>query len=123
MTWFLIALKKYAVFSGRSSRSEYWYFVLFYVLFLFVFIFIDVMIGSYDSEAEIGLFSGVFLLAMLIPSIAVLVRRLHDTDRSGWWVLIGLVPLIGTIVLIVFTVQDSRPGENQYGSNPKDVAA
>ena len=123
MNWFLIALKKYAVFSGRSSRSEYWYFILFYMLFLFVFMFIDAMIGSYDSEAEIGLFSGVFVLAMLIPSIAVLVRRLHDTDRSGWWILIGLVPLIGAIVLIVFAVQDSKPGENQYGSNPKDVAA
>jgi len=85
--------------------------------------FIDIMIGSYDSEAEIGLFGGVFTLAMLIPSIAVTVRRLHDTDRSGWWILIGLIPLIGGIILIVFAAQDSKPGENQYGSNPKAVEA
>lgn len=119
MNWYLIALKKYAVFTGRSSRSEYWYFVLFYILLTIAFTFIDVMIGTYDTVAAIGLFSGVFALAMLIPQLAVAVRRLHDTDRSGWWILIGLIPLIGAIVLLVFTVQDSTPGENQYGSNPK----
>jgi len=123
MNWYLIALKKYAVFSGRSRRKEYWYFYLFYILFIFVLTFIDVMIGTYDEVAEIGLFAGVFILFMLIPLLAASVRRLHDTDRSGWWLLINLIPLIGVIVFTVFTLQDSKPGENQYGSSPKNVAA
>jgi len=123
MNWYLIALKKYAVFSGRSRRKEYWYFYLFYILFIFVLTFIDVMIGTYDAVAEIGLIGGVFVLFMLIPLLATSVRRLHDTDRSGWWLLIALIPLIGAIVILVFTLQDSKPGENQYGSNPKEVAA
>ena len=123
MNWYLIALKKYAVFSGRSRRKEYWYFYLFYILFIFVLSFIDVMIGTYDAVAEIGLIGGVFVLFMLIPLLAASVRRLHDTDRSGWWLLIALIPLIGAIVILVFTLQDSKPGENQYGSNPKEVAA
>ena len=123
MNWYLIALKKYAVFSGRSRRKEYWYFYLFYILFIFVLSFIDVMIGTYDAVAEIGLIGGVFILFMLIPLLATSVRRLHDTDRSGWWLLINLIPLIGVIVFTVFTLQDSKPGENQYGSSPKNVAA
>ncbi len=123
MNWYLIALKKYAVFSGRSRRKEYWYFYLFYILFIFVLTFIDVMIGTYDEVAEIGLFAGIFVLFMLIPLLAASVRRLHDTDRSGWWLLINLIPLIGVIVFTVFTLQDSKPGENQYGSSPKNVAA
>ena len=123
MNWYLIALKKYAVFSGRSRRKEYWYFYLFYILFIFVLTFIDIMIGTYDAVAEIGLIGGVFVLFMLIPLLAASVRRLHDTDRSGWWLLIALIPLIGAIVILVFTLQDSKPGENQYGSNPKEVAA
>ena len=123
MSWYLIALKKYAEFSGRSRRKEYWFFVLFYILLTIVFTFVDVMTGLFDPVAAIGLFSGVFALAMLIPALAVSVRRLHDTDRSGWWFLINFIPLIGAIVFLVFTVQDSKPGENQYGSNPKDMAA
>ncbi len=122
MIWYLIALKKYAVFSGRSSRMEYWYFVLFNALISIVLMVADVMIGTFDSETGFGLLNGIYTLAILIPSLAVSVRRLHDTDRSGWWLLIGFIPLIGTIVLIVFWAQDSQPGENQYGSNPKDAA-
>ena len=65
---------------------------------------------------------GIYTLAVLTPGIAVSVRRLHDTDRSGWWLLIGLIPLIGCIVLLVFMVQDGKPGANQYGANPKEIA-
>ncbi len=122
MIWYLLVLKKYAVFSGRSSRKEYWYFVLFNVLIGIVLMVADVMTGTFDSEAGIGLLSGIYTLAILIPSTAVSVRRLHDTDRSGWLFLIALIPLIGGIVLIVFWAQDSQPGENQYGSNPKGAA-
>jgi uncharacterized membrane protein YhaH (DUF805 family) len=121
MSWFVEALKKYAVFSGRSRRKEYWYFVLFVVIINIVLNIIDSLIGTYDRSAGAGLLTSIFNLAVLIPSIAVSVRRLHDIDRTGWWVLIGLVPLIGWIVLLVFHVQDSTPGTNRYGPNPKEA--
>ena len=122
MSWFVEALKKYAVFSGRSRRMEYWYFILFAAIISIVLNIIDGLIGAYDRTAGVGLLSSIFSLAILIPSIAVTVRRLHDTDRSGWWVLISLVPLIGWIVLLVFTVQESTPGSNMYGPNPKSAS-
>jgi len=119
MSWYLLALKKYAVFSGRSQRSEYWYFVLFYLLLFIALCVVDWLVGTFNSLAEIGLLSGVFSLAMVIPSIAVAARRLHDTNRSGWWQLLTLIPLVGVIVLIVFLAQDSKPEQNQYGPSPK----
>ena len=79
------------------------------------------LVGDYDRSSGAGLLSTIFSLAILIPSIAVSVRRLHDIDRTGWWVLISLVPLIGWIVLLVFHVQDSTPGPNKYGPNPKSA--
>jgi uncharacterized membrane protein YhaH (DUF805 family) len=119
MNWFLLALKKYAEFSGRSRRSEYWYFVLFYVLIYMGLALVDTLTGSFNAASGMGILSGIYSLGMLIPSIAVGVRRLHDTDRSGWWLLISFVPVIGAIVLIVFFFQDSQPGENRFGPNPK----
>ena len=121
MSWYLAALKKYAVFSGRARRKEYWMFVLFYLIFTIVLGVIDSILGI--GEEGGGLLSGLFVLAMLIPSLAVTFRRLHDTDRSGWWLLIGFVPLIGSIVILVFMIQDSQPGENRYGTNPKATEA
>ena len=79
---------------------------------------IDSMTGSFSAETGMGLLGGIYSLAIMIPGIAVTVRRLHDTDRSGWWFLIALIPLIGAIVLLVYLVQDSKPGENRYGLNP-----
>ena len=117
MNWFLLALKKYAVFSGRSQRSEYWFFVLFYLIIYIVLAVLDGLV--FKSGSQIGILSGVFSLAMIVPSLAVAARRLHDTDRSGWWQLLVLIPLIGVIVLIVFLAQDSKPGENKYGPSPK----
>jgi len=119
MNWFLRVFKKYATFSGRAQRAEYWYFILFYLLLSIGFAIIDSITGTLDPETGIGLLSGLFSLAAFIPSVAVGVRRLHDTGRSGWWWLIGFIPLIGTIVLIIFFVQDSVPHENAYGPNPK----
>ena len=121
MNWYLEAWKKYAVFNGRSRRKEYWYFILFNLLVSMLLGFIDSMTGMYSFEAGIGLLSGVYTLAIIVPGIAVGIRRLHDTGRSGWWLLIGLIPFVGAIVLIVFCVQDSQPGENEYGPNPKEV--
>jgi uncharacterized membrane protein YhaH (DUF805 family) len=119
MSWFIEALKKYGVFSGRSRRKEYWYFVLFVAIISIVLNIIDGLIGAYARSSGVGLLSSIFSLAILIPSIAVTVRRLHDIDRTGWWVLISLVPLVGWIVLLVFNVQDGTPGSNGYGPDPK----
>ena len=121
MSWFVEALKKYAVFSGRSRRKEYWYYVLFVAIISIVLNILDGLLGTYERSAGVGLLSTIFSLAVLIPSIAVSVRRLHDIDRTGWWVLISLVPIIGWIVLLVFHVQDSTPGTNRYGPNPKST--
>lgn len=120
MNWYLQALKNYANFSGRARRKEYWYFALFNFIFSFAIGFIDGMIGSYSYEAGIGMFGVIYTLAIIIPSFAVTVRRLHDTGRSGWWLLFFLVPLIGPIMLIVFAVQDSKAGSNKFGENPKE---
>lgn len=117
MNWYLEVLKKYAVFSGRARRKEYWMFFLFNIIITFVLEFIEELAGSP------GILGMLYSLAVLIPGIAVSVRRLHDTDRSGWWLLITLIPLIGAIVILVFMVQDSKPGENQYGMNPKNETA
>jgi len=122
MKWFLEVLtKKYATFEGRARRKEYWYYVLFYFLAIVALAIVDGVTGTLDEEAGIGLLSGLFVLATFIPTIAVLVRRLHDTDRSGWWVLINVIPVIGSLVLLVFAVLDSQPGTNRFGPNPKGV--
>lgn len=111
MDWFLLALKKYATFTGRARRKEYWMFVLFYVLIAVGLALVDALLGT-------GFLGSIFVLAMIIPSVAAAVRRLHDTGRSGWWMLLGFIPLVG-LVLIYFLVLDSDPGDNAYGSNPK----
>ncbi len=85
MNWYLEVLKKYAVFSGRATRAEYWYFTLFNFLAFFVLAIADSFISGFNPEAGIGLLGGIYSLAVLIPNIAVSVRRLHDTNRSGWW--------------------------------------
>lgn len=116
MNWYLKVLKKYAVFQGRARRAEFWYFVLFNFIISFVLAFIEAVLAK-NSNVLTALYS----LAVFIPYLAVSARRLHDTGRSGWWLLIGLIPLIGAIVLIVFWCQDSQPNDNEYGPNPKRV--
>lgn len=121
MSWYLEVLKKYAVFSGRARRREYWFFALFHSLAILVLVLIDFAIGI--SEEGIGILSGLYILGTFVPALAVTVRRLHDTGRSGWWILLQIVPLVGAIVLLVFSLQDSHPGANQYGESPKAEAA
>ncbi|WP_298448895.1 DUF805 domain-containing protein [uncultured Marinobacter sp.] len=123
MNWYLQVLKKYAVFNGRARRAEYWWFVLFNIIISLALGAIDGVTGTFSPEAGLGLLGGLYTLAVLLPSLAVTVRRLHDTGRSGWWFLMVFVPLIGAIVLLVFMVLDSKPGQNQYGPNPKDATA
>jgi len=122
MNWYLEVLKKYAVFSGRARRKEYWFFALFNFLAALVLGFIEMSAGLTYGQYGYGPLSIIYACAVLIPSLAVSVRRLHDIGRSGWWLLIGLVPLIGAIVLIVFAFLDSQPGDNEYGPNPKTAA-
>lgn len=112
MEHFLSVVKQYANFNGRARRQEFWMYVLFYFIFAVVLSIVTGLIG-------LGFLVNIYSLALLVPSLSVGARRLHDTGKSGWWQLIGLVPLIGIIVLIVFWAQDSTPGENQYGPNPK----
>lgn len=115
MNWYIEVLKKYATFSGRASRSEYWFFVLFNGIFAIVAMVLDGVAGT------MGIIYLVYILATLLPSLGVGVRRLHDTNRSGWMILISLIPLIGIILLLVWVCQDSDAGDNQYGANPKGV--
>jgi len=119
MNWYLEVLKKYAVFDGRARRKEYWYFFLISTVISIFLALIDSFTGTISEEAGLGLLSGIYALAVLIPGLSVTVRRLHDANRSGWWILIGLIPVIGGIALLVFMVLDSTPGDNQYGPNPK----
>jgi uncharacterized membrane protein YhaH (DUF805 family) len=118
MNYFTEGFKKYATFSGRATRSEYWYFTLISMIIGIILIIVDLMIGTYNEDTEIGLISTIFSLALFIPSLAILVRRLHDTNRTGWWFFILLIPIIGFIVLLVFLCIDSKE-DNKYGANPK----
>jgi uncharacterized membrane protein YhaH (DUF805 family) len=118
----------YAVFRGRSRRSEYWFITLFLFLTNLAAGFIDLALMSGDIDRFIangggGIVGLVWILVTLVPSLAVLARRLHDTNKSAWWILIGLIPLAGGIVLLVFAVTDSDPGDNQYGPSPKVTQA
>lgn len=105
-------LKKYAVFQGRAARSEYWWFVLFNVL-------ASAVGAVLDQAAGTNAISMIVSLVLFLPSLAVGVRRLHDIDRSGWWLLISIIPLIGWIMLIYWTVQPSDGGTNRFGPPPQ----
>ena len=111
MNWYLGPLRKYAQFSGRAGRKEYWFFALW----------------QFGIFIALGLFTGplytVYFLATLIPDIAVGVRRLHDINRSGGLIFIGLIPIIGWIVLLVFAAQEGTKGTNDYGAEPVEAAA
>ena len=120
MKWFLKVLKQYADFSGRARRKEYWMFVLFNIIFGVIIMFLGRALGITFKEIGYGPLYLLYSLALLIPGLAVAVRRLHDISKSGWMVLISLIPIVGAIWLIVLLATDSVPGENQYGPNPKE---
>jgi uncharacterized membrane protein YhaH (DUF805 family) len=127
MEWMLLPLKRYFDFEGRSRRTEYWMYTLMTVLLYLLCIALIVIgaVGSGDSGemnptamAGVGLM-GLLILGLLIPTIAVQVRRFHDQDKSGWWVLINLIPSIGGIIVLVFMCLEGTRGPNQYGPDPK----
>lgn len=115
MNYYATCLKKYAEFEGRARRKEYWMFV--FVNFL-IAIAISIGGGILGLEEGTAVISGLYSLAVLVPGIAVTVRRLHDTGRSGWWMLIALIPIAGPIAMLIFLCGVSKPGENEYGPNP-----
>lgn len=115
MEWFIKCIKQYADFKGRARRKEYWMFTLFYLIFGIEVMFIDLMI--FEGELVFSTLYGVFIF---IPSLAVAVRRLHDIGNSAWWLLFGLIPFAG-LLLLVLVCLDSEPGTNKWGDNPKEL--
>lgn len=121
MNWYLKVLKQYTDFNGRARRKEYWMFVLFNMIFAIVAMVLDNVLGITMAKIGYGPIYGIYVLATLIPSLAVAVRRLHDIGKSGWMILIALIPIVGGIWLIVLLATDGKPGVNEYGSNPKEM--
>jgi uncharacterized membrane protein YhaH (DUF805 family) len=123
MDWYLKVLKQYADFSGRARRKEYWMFALFNMIFAIVAMILDNVLGIAMEGIGYGPLYGLYALAMLIPGLAVGVRRLHDVGKSGWMFLIVLIPLIGAIWLLVLFFTDSQLENNKWGQNPKEISA
>jgi len=142
MEWMLLPLRRYARTSGRARRKEYWMFYLFVMIVTFVLAMVDALAGLNMGGSDNGLLSGLFGLAMLVPNIAVTIRRLHDTDRSGWWLLLPLAAIVpgalliaagltagapvmiggvilALVALLVFLCLDGTPGDNRFGPDPK----
>ncbi|RRO25179.1 DUF805 domain-containing protein [Flavobacteriaceae bacterium 14752] len=123
MDWFKkVVLENYVNFEGRARRSEYWYYTLAQILLIIsVLILGSIFIGAFELEMLTPIFGGLYVLltfGLLLPSLGVAVRRLHDTGKSGWFILLGLVPF-GGLILLVFYLQDSDLGHNKWGPNPK----
>ena len=123
MNWYLKCFKQYSDFSGRARRTEFWMFNLFTLIVLFICIFCDVFLGfeSFYNDPEFvkGPITSIYFLFSLLPGLSVIVRRLHDVGKSGWFYFLALIPIIGPIWLFVLLVTDSQPGENKWGTNPK----
>ncbi|MDR2073699.1 MAG: DUF805 domain-containing protein [Spirochaetaceae bacterium] len=122
MEWYLAVLKKYAVFYGRARRKEYWMFNLVHVIIICALTGVCYLVRFQLPVYQVlSVILSIYGLAILVPSFAVSVRRLHDTGRTGFLLLLGLIPLVGGIILLIYNLKDSIPGENQYGPNPKEA--
>ena len=122
MNRYLKCFKQYSDFSGRARRTEFWMFNLFTLIVAFICVFCDIFLGfdiMTDPEFFNGPITNIYLLASLLPGLSVIVRRLHDVGKSGWFYFLALIPIIGPIWLFVLLVTDSQPGENKWGTNPK----
>lgn len=114
MNWYIQVLKKYATFNGRARRKEYWMFSLINFIVLIALSILDGALGTI-TDSGLGIISTVYGLATFLPSLAVCVRRLHDINKNGWWVLISIIPFVGFIILLVFMCLDSKQDSNKYG--------
>ncbi|MFP5204380.1 MAG: DUF805 domain-containing protein [Acidobacteriota bacterium] len=123
MEWYLLAWKRYAQFAGRSRRKEYWMFTLIHSLIIAGLYLAGLALTLVLVGIPLLVLTWLYSLAAVIPCFACSVRRLHDVGKSGWWLLLGLIPIIGGIVLIVWQATDSQIGDNPYGPNPKLPAA
>lgn len=119
MNWYLKVFRQYADFNGRARRKEYWMFFLFNMMFAILATILDNLLGTVSSDYGYGFFYAAYGLALFLPALGVAVRRLHDVGKSGWFLLISIIPIIGAIWLIVLMATDGQPGSNQYGLNPK----
>lgn len=118
MDWYLKVLRNYVGFSGRARRKEYWMFVLVNFILTLVLGIVDKILG-WDRAGGEGILTTIYALLVFLPSLAVLFRRLHDTDRSAWWLLLILIPIVGWLIILAFNCQAGTPGENSFGSDPK----
>lgn len=119
MEWFIKCIKNYVNFKGRARRKEYWMFVLFSVIFLVAALVLGGILFQSEETAMIPYY--IVALLLFLPSLAVCVRRLHDIGKSGWWYLMGFIPVVGYFILIYFFVKDGEKGTNKYGPNPKEI--
>ena len=119
MNWFLKCINQYSDFSGRARRTEYWMFMLFNMIFAIIAMALDNALGLADPTIGYGVLYGIYALVMLIPGLAVCVRRLHDVGKSGWFILISLIPIVGGIWLLVLACTDGHAEKNKWGKNPK----
>jgi uncharacterized membrane protein YhaH (DUF805 family) len=124
MDWMLLPLKRYADFQGRSRRKEYWMFVLGVFIAVILLSIIEGIVGLSGMVGGVyGPLTVIFFLAIIVPSIAVQVRRFHDQDKSGWFVLLALIPFIGGLAVLVFMCLEGTRGPNRFGPDPKDPAS
>lgn len=123
MHWYIDVLKKYTVFSGRARRKEFWMFFLFSAIISIFLAVIDEFMGwQFEMDGEsLGFLSTLYYVAVIVPYLALIFRRLHDTERSGWWILIAFIPIVGVLVLLVFMILRGTAGENRFGPDPKDA--
>ena len=121
LDWFLAVVKKYAVFHGRAGRAEYWYFTLIWLLISAVLTMLDAILGTLHQPDGPGLLSGIFAFGLMLPSAAVTVRRLHDTGRGAWWILLLFVPFVGPFAFFALMAFRGTPGENRFGAGPEAV--
>ncbi|MFD1805540.1 DUF805 domain-containing protein [Pasteurella oralis] len=120
MNWYFHVLKNYVTFSGRAGRKEFWMFTLIQFIIIVLLFIVDINNGTYNSDVEMGLLSGIYILLTFLPTLAVTARRLHDMNHSAWWLLLNLIP-IGQIALLALCCAKSTPGTNRFGPNPKEI--
>ncbi|SFU32654.1 DUF805 domain-containing protein [Xenorhabdus koppenhoeferi] len=117
MHWYLNVLKNYTCFRGRAERKEFWYFVLFQILVVLIISFLERLFAVANPEIYMGWFSATYLLLTFLPALAVNARRLHDINCRAWWLLLHLIPFIGTVILLIFAALKGQAGSNKYNSD------